>query len=185
MSKKKKLFVIGGVLLGITAVFSSTYYVLEPLYRPAIVEKVVEAKPEYKPPVIKPIDANELIVLVNKARTDNGLPALAVNEKLNASACAKADDMIAKNYWSHDAPDGTTPWYFFDLVGYNYKTSGENLSHGFGTAQATVDGWMRSPTHRENILMTYYTEMGMCDRYEIYQGTYRVNLAVNHFGSQY
>ncbi len=184
MSKKKKL-ILGGVLLAITVIASSTYYVIEPLYRPAIVEKVVEAKPEHKAPVVKAIDANELIILVNKARTDNGLPALAVNEKLNASACAKADDMIARNYWAHDAPDGTAPWYFFDQAGYYYKYAGENQAYGHPTAKSTVEGWVKSPLHYKNIAMPDFTEMGMCSRLAPFQGRVQTNVMVNHFGSQY
>ncbi len=188
MSKKKKLLTGAGVLIALAAITSGVYYIVEPLFSLETVKTSVEAKPhkeEYKAPVIQAIDANELIVLVNKARTDNGLPALAVNEKLNASACAKADDMIAKNYWSHDAPDGTGPWYFFDQVGYNYKTAGENLAYGHPTAKSTVEGWVKSPLHYKNIAMPDFTEMGMCSRLAPFQGRVQTNVMVNHFGSQY
>src|SRR5690349_13631924 len=48
----------------------------------------------------------------NAARSANGLGGLSLNSLLNSSAQAKADDMAAKDYWAHVAPDGTQPWYF-------------------------------------------------------------------------
>src|SRR5689334_8799011 len=48
-----------------------------------------------------------LLDQTNQARAANGLGSLALNGKLDNGAQAKANDMIAKNYWSHTAPDGT------------------------------------------------------------------------------
>ena len=59
----------------------------------------------------KDITAEEVLAGVNAERVKAGLGALAVNQLLNQSACLKADDMIAKNYWAHTSPDGTQPWH--------------------------------------------------------------------------
>jgi hypothetical protein len=71
--------------------------------------------------------------------------------------------MIANDYWAHDAPDGTTPWFFVAQAGYDYLSAGENLAHGFATSDETVnsaDGWMNSPLHRANIMNASYEEVG-------------------------
>lgn len=102
---------------------------------------------------------DELLAQCNSSRTANGLPALTLNTKLNSSAQAKAQHMANNNYWAHDAPDGTQPWYFFEAAGYSYSRAGENLAYGFDNAQATNSGWMNSPGHKANILGDY-TEVG-------------------------
>lgn len=97
----------------------------------------------------------DLHSLTNKERAANGLGALSLNSRLNQAAQAKAQHMIDYDYWSHVAPDGTTPWYFFDQAGYAYINAGENLAYGFLTSSGAVQGWMDSPGHRANILGDY------------------------------
>lgn len=95
----------------------------------------------------------------NTQRTAYSLGSLALNSKLNQAAQAKANDMAARNYWSHNTPDGATPWTFFVAAGYNYQTAGENLAYGFDNSDYTISGWMNSPGHKANILGDY-TEVG-------------------------
>lgn len=119
--------------------------------------------------------------LINEERVKAGLHPLAVNVLLEKSACMKTDDLIERNYWAHVAPDGTQPWYFFEKVGYRYTKAGENLAYGFMDEKETVDGWMKSPGHKANILGNF-TEMGLCSRVgPEYQGRIN-NVSVNHFG---
>lgn len=101
------------------------------------------------------VNIGDLLAATNQARAVNGLGALALNSKLNNGAQAKAQDMIAKNYWAHAAPDGTQPWKFFTSYGYQYQKAGENLAYGFDGSYQTVDGWMNSAGHRANILGAY------------------------------
>lgn len=101
-----------------------------------------------------------LLSLTNQERSNNGAGALAINAKLSAAAQAKANDMAARNYWSHNTPDGNTPWTFIANAGYSYSRAGENLAYGFATSKDTITGWMNSPSHRENLLNTNYTEVG-------------------------
>jgi|SRR5687767_3718344 len=67
--------------------------------------------------------------------------------------------MVEYNYWAHTAPDGTEPWYFFDMAGYRYIHAGENLAYGFADSAEMIDAWMNSAGHRANILGDY-KEMG-------------------------
>lgn len=124
----------------------------------------------------------EVVSMTNTYRQTKSLQPLRESELLNASACHKADDMIARDYWSHDAPDGTKPWVFFQKVGYGYQKAGENLAYGFTSARSTVDGWINSPTHEAN-LVGDYTELGICVRGPVqYQGGEHY-VIVAHYGT--
>ncbi len=109
---------------------------------------------------VSSITVTDLYNLSNQERSNAGLSTLSLNYKLNSAAYAKANHMIANNYWAHVAPDGTTPWYFINNSGYSYVTAGENLAKGFSTSSGVTTGWMNSPTHRANILNASYKEVG-------------------------
>ena len=96
----------------------------------------------------------------NSERVKLGLQVLNESDVLAAAATAKARDMLERGYWSHNAPDGTKPWYWMESVGYRYEEAGENLARGFNTAQGILAAWMGSPSHRENVLDAGYTEVG-------------------------
>lgn len=106
------------------------------------------------------ISASSLLSGTNSQRVANGLGSLALNSLLSQAAQNKAADMAAKDYWSHTSPDGSTPWTFINAVGYSYQSAGENLAYGFATSSETITGWMNSPSHRENVLGSNYTEVG-------------------------
>lgn len=101
-----------------------------------------------------------LLQATNSQRASNGKGALSVNGQLNSAAQAKAQDMVNRNYWSHNTPDGQTPWTFINATGYKYQKAGENLAYGFGTSTETVSGWMNSPSHRDNMLDSSFTNVG-------------------------
>lgn len=106
------------------------------------------------------ISAQRLLDLTNIIRKQQGLSELSLNEKLSNAAFAKGENMFAKNYWAHNAPDGTTPWYFIRQVQYDYVYAGENLARGFTNSDAIVEAWMESPTHKENMLSPNYQDVG-------------------------
>lgn len=107
------------------------------------------------------MSSSGLLSATNSQRAQNGgLAALTLNSKLAAAAQAKANDMVARNYWSHNTPDGKEPWTFIDAQGYDYQKAGENLAYGFATSSDAVTGWMNSPSHRANMLDTSYKEVG-------------------------
>jgi hypothetical protein len=101
-----------------------------------------------------------LLNSTNAERLKQNEPALTVDARLSAAAQAKAEDMVRNNYWSHDAPDGRTPWTFISAAGYQYRAAGENLAYGFGNGADSVAGWMGSPEHRANILNAAYQNVG-------------------------
>lgn len=105
-------------------------------------------------------NSSALLQGTNSQRSSNHEAPLALDQQLSAAAQAKADDMAQKGYWSHNAPDGRTPWSFITAAGYNYQAAGENLAYGFSNANDTVSGWMNSPTHRANIMNVNYKDVG-------------------------
>ena len=107
------------------------------------------------------ISPEEVIRLTNVQRTNAGLAPLSSNSVLSQAAIAKGNDMLAKGYWAHFAPDGTSPWSFFLSFGYKYRYAGENLARDFSDASSAVNAWMDSPTHKENILNANYQEVGI------------------------
>lgn len=106
------------------------------------------------------VSATSLLQSTNTQRSENSKSALAINNLLSQAAQAKANDMAARNYWSHTTPDGKQPWQFITDAGYTYIAAGENLAYGFDTSSATVAGWMNSAPHRANLLNGEYTEVG-------------------------
>jgi len=117
------------------------------------------------------ITAATLTSETNNIRTKNQEQTLVLNDKLTTAAQAKANDMVAKNYWSHNAPDGKTPWSFIQQNGYAYESAGENLAYGFGSSDAVLSGWMNSSEHRANILRASYQQVGFgIVKSENYQG---------------
>lgn len=107
------------------------------------------------------ISAGDVVAQVNQRRADAGEGALVTSSALNQAAFAKAQNMLALQYWAHVAPDGTQPWFFFKQAGYRYSIAGENLARDFETTGDMVQGWMDSPTHKENILNSRYRETGV------------------------
>lgn len=101
-----------------------------------------------------------LLEATNQQRHNHGKNALILNEELDMAAQAKADDMTRRNYWSHNTPDGKEPWVFINKAGYSYVKAGENLAYGFLDSNSTVDGWMNSEHHRDNLLDNDFTEVG-------------------------
>ncbi len=98
--------------------------------------------------------------LTNVERASAHLAILTENPELDRVATLKAEDMARKSYFSHTSPEGLTPWYWFDQVGYDYEYAGENLAIDFTDSHDVTNAWMNSPTHRANIVKAAYTEIG-------------------------
>lgn len=128
------------------------------------------------------ISQDALLSITNQKRQEAGLPPLNLNGALSQAAAGKAADMFAKDYWAHIAPDGTTPWVFIKGAGYNYVYAGENLARGFTTPSDVVNAWMASPSHRENMLSSKYSDVGFAAETGRLSGEDTV-LVVEMFGS--
>lgn len=127
------------------------------------------------------IQTEDLLKDTNRERTKNGLEPLVYNQQLSEAAKLKADHMFINNYWAHFSPKGDTPWEFIKQSGYEYEYAGENLAKNFLYSQNVVDAWMKSPTHRENILRPEFSEVGFAVENGVLQGE-ETTLVVQMFG---
>lgn len=127
------------------------------------------------------ITKTAIVNLVNEERESLGLQSLRENSTLDKAAMLKAQDMIAKGYFSHQSPKGVSPWYWFKSAGYKYNIAGENLAIGFLDSGEVYQAWMNSPLHKANILNQNFQEIGIA----VLRGDFNGNtttIVVNLFG---
>lgn len=107
----------------------------------------------------------------NRARKEEGLKPLIINQKLSVVAGKRMNDMFARGYFEHVSPIGESASTVADDVSYDYITIGENIAMGnFADDQALVLAWMNSPGHRANIVHIRYTEIGIAVGKALYNG---------------
>lgn len=123
----------------------------------------------------------QVVNLTNQSREVAGLSALKPSTTLEAIAARKAQDIFAKQYFAHNAPDGVSPWTLLKEGGYSYRAAGENLALDFVTAEAAQEALMASPSHRANILSPLYTEIGVAVMQGMYNGRTSI-VVVEYFG---
>lgn len=124
-----------------------------------------------------------LVKLLNNQRGELGLSQLVENPKLSQAAELKAQDMLDNDYFSHDSPQGITPWYWFTMAGYDYHYAGENLGIGFVESEEIHNAWNNSPSHKENLLNESYNEIGIAILQGDFKGTENT-IVVQLFGKQ-
>lgn len=111
--------------------------------------------------IMSEVIVKKIFELTNKSREVAGLKPLAMNTVLSASATAKANDMIANNYFAHHSPTGKKPWDWISRADYPYILVGENLAMNFASADAVHKALMDSPTHKKNIMNEKYRDIGL------------------------
>ena len=99
--------------------------------------------------------------LINAQRASHGLPALNIDTSLSVSARVKSKDMKTNQYFSHTSPTYGSPFQMMKQLGISYRSAGENIAMGYRSAEAVVQAWMASATHRANILSNNYSTMGI------------------------
>lgn len=140
-NKNKRHPVATFIALGIIGVLSSCTFVLT-----ALASGIVPS---------------EVIALANSARTKASLAPFSANAQLTEAAQSKANDMIKNDYFAHTSPSGVEPWHWIKQAGYQYKAAGENLAINYTDTREQHEAWMKSETHRANILSTRYQEIGV------------------------
>ncbi|HEV2145910.1 MAG TPA: CAP domain-containing protein [Longimicrobiaceae bacterium] len=98
---------------------------------------------------------------VNQHRASLGCPALVRDDRVAAVALAHSRDMATRNYFSHNSPEGVTPWQRLASVGVRYATAGENIAWGVNSAGEAYSMWMNSAPHRRNIENCAFTHHGV------------------------
>jgi len=105
--------------------------------------------------------AQDILEETNNYRVSSSLPILEENYVLDIAAAQKLQDMLQNQYFAHVSPSGISPWHWFEVNGYQYTFAGENLAIGFIDAQSTVQAWIDSPSHRQNLVDANYKQIGV------------------------
>lgn len=103
----------------------------------------------------------QVFEIVNRERANRGLPLLKLNAELSRVARFKSQDMIDKNYFSHQSPTYGSPFQMMQKFGLRFSAAGENIAYGQRTAEEVMRTWMNSAGHRANILSQAYTNIGI------------------------
>jgi uncharacterized protein YkwD len=110
--------------------------------------------------------ARRAVDLANQERVKAGLDPLMWNDQLASSATGYAQQMAAGGFFTHNAPDGSTPvsraqGAGYPAYGWGGIYVGENLGRGYNTAESVTQAWMNSEGHRANLLLPKYREIGI------------------------
>jgi uncharacterized protein YkwD len=108
------------------------------------------------------------LCLINAQRRQFGLVPLVEDTRLDRAAQQHSDDMVARGYFDHVSPSGSTPESRMTAAGYlsanvGYEV-GENIAWGtlnLATPASVVSAWMNSPDHRANILRAAFRQTGI------------------------
>lgn len=100
------------------------------------------------------------------------------NVQLLKAAQSHSSDMAGNNYFSHSSPKGGTMAQRVQASGYTFTRLGENIAAGQATASATLDGWMKSPGHCQNLMNPAFEDVALaCVRTD--QSRYRQYWTMN------
>lgn len=94
---------------------------------------------------------DDILYYVNKFRKSKGLPALKMSEPINQEARSHSKAMAnGRTGFGHGGFESRID----DISKKLGRVSGaaENVAYGNLSAEAVVDGWIKSPGHRKNML---------------------------------
>jgi uncharacterized protein YkwD len=155
----KKLLVILGIVTIAYSLLVFTY-IYNDLNKPK--KTVTNVQAVEQPPTVK-LNADTIFNLVNAERAKNGLQPLIRDARLDATAQARADDMVARNYFSHNDPATGEKMIDKQDAGCHFS---ENISDGIYSDNGdfnknVVRGWMQSKPHHDAILLAEYNTTGL------------------------
>ncbi|ROP28389.1 CAP domain-containing protein [Couchioplanes caeruleus] len=93
----------------------------------------------------------QVVSLSNQARVKAGCKALKVNAALLWAARGHSKYMAASGRFSHTGARNSTFAARARAAGYTAARS-ENIAWGYRSAREVVNGWLKSPGHRRNLL---------------------------------
>lgn len=117
----------------------------------------------FKTEDVKVDEASERDMLseINKERKSRGIRTLEVgSQSLISVARAHCEDMFKRGYFSHNTPEGLSPFDRMTNAGISFTFAGENLALAPNTTLA-MQGLMQSPGHKENILQANFGNVGI------------------------
>src|SRR3954452_8907224 len=108
------------------------------------------------------------VCLLNEQRAAAGLGPLSASAPLATTAQHYAEYMVSDAHFAHQGETGhnvvTRVLGTDPTLADRWLVLGENLgwgTYGMATPRSMVQGWMNSPTHRDNILYPKFDEIGV------------------------
>ncbi len=101
---------------------------------------------------------------LNDFRASQGVGPLRQSSVLTLAAQRHAEDMRARDYFSHRSPGGPHGSSLIrraQAAGCRVSYVSENIGKGQDNEQEILQGWAESPGHRRNMLNTRVTEYGL------------------------
>ena len=105
---------------------------------------------------------SDIIGIINNYRISKGLKLLKTSELLCNIAKIRAEE--SSICWSHTRPNGQKIDSLLSGSNIHWTILGENLArHKNAPAEAIVNAWMNSKSHRENLLNSRYKYCGITE----------------------
>jgi uncharacterized protein YkwD len=109
---------------------------------------------------VSPEDEKKMFGLVNKERAQRGIRPVEWDERMAEVGRRHCEDMFRRGYFSHNSPEGLTPFDRMQNAGINFNFAGENLALA-PNIELAHQGLMQSKGHRENILQANFGHLGV------------------------
>jgi len=109
------------------------------------------------------LDPQAAASMISLYRQNNGLGAVVVDPELMKLAEAQSQVMASRNKLDHDVKAPLTRR--LTAAGYPANVAVENVSAGYHTLAEAFSGWRDSPPHRENMLKSGVTNLGIAASY--------------------
>lgn len=179
------LLIFIGLAVGLITLVSC----IGPLFGPPIGPETRIPPPKPRPQINIPDLEKQIHALINQERRRHGLASLEWDGHLAAIARKHSRDMVERKYFAHVSPEGHDFAHRYKQAGYACAspkgkvryTGGENIlqtdlydstttvngrtyynwNSPEKIAETTVEIWMKSPAHRENILAPFYRRDGL------------------------
>ena len=105
------------------------------------------------------LDPDEVRRRLSSYREAHSLSAVTLDPALMALAQSQANAMARANHLSHEIAGSLD--HRLDAAKHRKGYAVENVSAGYGTADAALAGWQRSPGHNANLLDGKMRRMGI------------------------
>jgi uncharacterized protein YkwD len=109
-----------------------------------------------------------LLCVIAAERGARGLPAVRESAQLTLAAQRHADDMVARSFFAHVTPGGTTLAERVLVTGYTRNHDRWELGEAIAWAQEPLDtaaqlvrAWLNSPPHRAILLDATFRDVGI------------------------
>ncbi|HUQ02673.1 MAG TPA: CAP domain-containing protein [Kofleriaceae bacterium] len=112
----------------------------------------------------------QIVTIVNQHRAAGAtcggvakpsVPPLTTSSALRCAARVHTKDMSDRDFFDHTNPSGEDPFERMVRAGYEWSSAGENIAGGGATAESTMEQWMGSTGHCNNIMSDRFVDIGV------------------------